>query len=76
MAATVTLLDEQKADCQAIVTANDLMAFGVLEVLQERSIRVPYDMALVGFDDAEKARYTSPPLTTVRQPVYAMETAC
>jgi PAS domain S-box-containing protein len=72
MAAMTVLLDEQKADCQAIVTANDLMALGVLDVLQKRSIRVPYDMAVVGFDDMEITRYTLPPLTTVRQPICAM----
>jgi PAS domain S-box-containing protein len=69
-AAVITLLDEQRANCQAIVTANDLMAFGALTVLKARHIRVPYDIAVVGFDDMEITRYTSPPLTTVKQPVY------
>jgi PAS domain S-box-containing protein len=72
MAAMRQILDENKANCQAVVTANDLMAFGVLEVLKERQIHVPYDIAVVGFDDMEQARYTAPPLTTVRQPIYQM----
>ncbi|MFZ6031303.1 MAG: response regulator [Chloroflexota bacterium] len=71
-AAMQKLLDEPHASCQAVVTANDLMAFGALEVLQERNLHVPYDIALVGFDDMTRTRYTSPPLTTVRQPVYQM----
>ncbi len=70
-AAVSILLDQQNANCQAIVTANDLMAFGVLNALQARQLRVPYDMAIIGFDDDdENARYASPPLTTVRQPLY------
>jgi phosphoserine phosphatase RsbU/P len=53
----------------AFVTANDTMALGVLEALEQRGIRVPAQMALVGFDDIEDARCTKPPLTTVRQPL-------
>ncbi|MEP7048973.1 MAG: substrate-binding domain-containing protein [Pseudomonadota bacterium] len=55
---------------EAIVTANDHMAIGVLEELAARKIAVPGDVAVVGFDDVEEARFTSPPLTTVRQPLY------
>lgn len=54
----------------AIVTANDQMAVGVLEALTARKVSVPNDVAVVGFDDIEEARFTSPPLTTVRQPLY------
>ena len=54
----------------AIVAANDQMAVGVLEALAERHVRVPEEVAVVGFDDIEEARFTSPPLTTVRQPLY------
>ncbi len=54
----------------AIVTANDQMALGVLEALAARKVRVPDDVVVVGFDDIEEARFTSPPLTTVRQPLY------
>ncbi|MEO8981043.1 MAG: substrate-binding domain-containing protein [Polyangiaceae bacterium] len=54
----------------AIVAANDQMASGVLEALLARKISVPNDVAVVGFDDMEEARFTSPPLTTVRQPLY------
>lgn len=45
------------------------MAIGVLRALRQAGRRVPDDMAVVGFDDIEPARYTEPPLTTVRQPI-------
>ncbi len=70
MEAVRTLLDERRADVQAIVAAGDIMARGVLRALQSRGARVPYDVAVVGFDDITDARFMSPPLTTVRQPLY------
>jgi phosphoserine phosphatase RsbU/P len=56
------------SECDAIVCANDWMAGGALEVLQECKIRVPEDVSLVGFDDIDRASFMSPPLTTIRQP--------
>lgn len=64
------LLDERKAKFDAVVSANDDMALGALEALQERGIRVPNDIALTGFDDIEESRTLTPPLTTARQPLY------
>jgi DNA-binding LacI/PurR family transcriptional regulator len=52
----------------AIFAANDLSAVGVLNALAEAGRRVPEDVSVVGFDDLRLAGYTSPPLTTVRQP--------
>ena len=53
----------------AIVAANDAMALGVLAELTQLGIRVPEQVAVVGFDDVEESRFTLPPLTTVRQPL-------
>ncbi len=50
----------------AIFAANDSMAIGALSALREKRIRVPQDMALVGFDDIPVAPYLSPSLTSVR----------
>lgn len=50
----------------AIFAANDAMAVGCLFALNALGVRVPQDVALVGFDDIPMARYTTPPLTTVR----------
>ncbi len=67
-------LDQHKfqpgVDFEAIVAANDEMILSVLELLQERHIRVPHDVALVGFDDLNRTRVTFPPLTTVRSAFY------
>ncbi len=44
---------------------NDLLAVGALRTLTERGVRVPEDVAVVGFDDIEEGRFAAPPLTTV-----------
>ncbi|MFJ3160394.1 LacI family DNA-binding transcriptional regulator [Streptomyces kanasensis] len=66
------LLD-RRPDLDAVFAANDLMASGALRVLRERGLRVPQDVAVVGFDDMESvAAVTDPPLTTVRQDIEGM----
>ncbi len=54
---------------RAVFAANDNMAVGCLEALTAAGVRVPDDIAVAGFDDIPIARFTSPPLTTVRPPV-------
>ncbi len=56
-------------DLDGVYVANDLMALGALAVLAESGRSVPGDVAVVGFDDVEAARTSSPPLTTVSQPM-------
>jgi LacI family transcriptional regulator len=56
----------------AIFCASDAIAFGCMEVLAERSIQVPEDISIVGFDDTLMARTTIPRLTTMRQPFFQM----
>ncbi|MFK0164391.1 LacI family DNA-binding transcriptional regulator [Rhizobium sp. NPDC090279] len=51
----------------AIFAANDLMAIGVMQSLRERRIRIPEDIAVVGFDDISAAKLVTPTLTTVAQ---------
>lgn len=56
----------------AIFASSDQMAFGVYEAVRHRGLRVPDDISIVGFDDLPEARWSSPPLTTVRQPLSEM----
>ncbi len=52
----------------AVFVASDLMARGALAVLASAGLRVPEDVAVVGFDDSPVATAVTPALTTVRQP--------
>jgi DNA-binding LacI/PurR family transcriptional regulator/C4-dicarboxylate-specific signal transduction histidine kinase/ActR/RegA family two-component response regulator len=63
------------APFDAVVSANDNMALGVIDVLNDRGYRVPRDVAVTGFDDALLSRYAPVPLTTVRQPLAQMAAA-
>ncbi|MFF5260565.1 LacI family DNA-binding transcriptional regulator [Actinomadura viridis] len=68
-AAAMRQLLEDDPDLDAVFAATDLMAIGALQTLRRTGRRVPDDVAVVGFDDIEAARFTDPPLTTVRQPI-------
>jgi LacI family transcriptional regulator len=56
----------------AIFSSNDHMAYGVLDAAKEMGVRIPEDVALVGFDDNSMSAHVHPPLTTVHQPFYEM----
>ncbi len=66
-----TLLD-LAAPPTAVFASNDVMAQGALELFRERSLQVPQDISLVGFDDIPIAAILNPPLTTLRQPMVEM----
>jgi LacI family transcriptional regulator len=68
---TEELLTRQ-ATFSAIFATNDMMAFGARLALSRRGIRVPEDVSLVGFDDQMESAFTTPPLTTIRQPAREM----
>jgi DNA-binding LacI/PurR family transcriptional regulator/serine phosphatase RsbU (regulator of sigma subunit) len=63
---------ERGQSLDALVGANDRSALGAMRTLRERGIRVPDDVAVVGFDDSEDARGATPSLATVRQPYWDM----
>jgi LacI family purine nucleotide synthesis repressor len=54
----------------AVFCASDAIALGVLLALYKAGLRVPDQVAVVGFDDVPSSQYTAPPLTTVHQPIY------
>ena len=53
---------------QAVFTSNDAMAVGVYHAVWLAGLRIPQDIAVVGYDDIELAQYMTPPLSTVHQP--------
>ena len=56
----------------AVFAGNDQQGLGVYEAARQLGLRVPQDLSIVGFDDLPVARWVSPPLTTVRQPLAEM----
>ncbi|MCD4674349.1 MAG: LacI family DNA-binding transcriptional regulator [Anaerolineaceae bacterium] len=54
----------------AIVSCNDLMAFGAMSAAQDRGLVVGKDISITGFDDIPMAEYSHPSLTTIHQPIY------
>jgi len=71
IAGGAVLLDQPERPT-AIFAGSDEMALGVIEAARSRGLRVPQDLSLVGFDDTQLARMASPPLTTIRQPLWEM----
>jgi phosphoserine phosphatase RsbU/P len=62
------LCDDRRVTFDALVAANDGMAAGAMDELARRGLRVPNDIAVVGFDDVEDSRFANPPIASVRQP--------
>ncbi len=60
----------QKVRPTAIFAANDAMAIGTIEAAKRLSLKIPDNIAVVGFDDISTAQYIDPALTTVKVPVY------
>lgn len=66
----MTRLLQNTPDVDAVFCANDEIAVGALKALEERGLKGK--IAIVGFNDSEIGRYTTPPLTTVHKPVDEM----
>ncbi len=65
-------LMQRVPDLTAIFASNDQMAAGAMRALRELGLEIPSDVSVVGYDDVFLARYLSPALTTVRQPLVEM----
>jgi DNA-binding LacI/PurR family transcriptional regulator len=70
------LVDERKVAFDALVAANDTMVIGAMDALAARGIRIPAQVAVMGFDDVDEARVLVQPLTTVRQPIAQLADRC
>lgn len=60
------------AHVTAIYCYNDMLAIGALMACRDLGVKVPEDLSLVGFDDIALAKFVTPPLTTIHQPMYEL----
>jgi DNA-binding LacI/PurR family transcriptional regulator len=63
---------EKTRDFTAIFCFNDISAIGAIRALKDAGLSVPGNVSVVGFDDIQSAAYSTPSLTTVRQPLFEM----
>jgi LacI family transcriptional regulator len=63
---------ENTKDFTAVFCFNDIAAIGAIRALKDVGLGVPHDVSVVGFDDIQSAAYSTPSLTTVRQPLLEM----
>ncbi len=68
--AMLQLLDLSESRPRAVFVSSDIQAIGAMQAVRERNLRIPEDIAIVGFDDIELASYVG--LTTVKQPTIEM----
>ncbi|MFF0202260.1 LacI family DNA-binding transcriptional regulator [Streptomyces sp. NPDC005017] len=68
----MTALLARCPDLDAVFAASDVTAAGARQALRSAGLRIPEDVALVGYDDSAIARHMEPPLTSVRQPIEEM----
>jgi DNA-binding LacI/PurR family transcriptional regulator len=62
-------LIDRNSDFTAIFAQSDLLALGAISELRARSIRIPDDISVIGYDDIPVARFVDPTLTTIQQPM-------
>ncbi len=62
----------RRRDFTAVLCFNDVSAIGTVRALHDAGLRVPADVAVMGFDDISAAEYYTPRLTTIRQPLQQM----
>lgn len=60
---------EQGGKLDAVFAVNDDLAYGAMRAIQMHGLRIPEDVAVVGFDNQDTSAYVCPPLTTVAQPM-------
>jgi DNA-binding LacI/PurR family transcriptional regulator len=56
----------------AVFIASDVVAIGAIQAIKQAGLRIPEDIAVVGFDDVPLSEYYDPPLTTLRLPAFGL----
>jgi DNA-binding LacI/PurR family transcriptional regulator len=73
--AMAKLIDDKTGVDAIFCAAGDMCALGMLRTARERGIRIPEDIAIIGYDDLDAARTSKPALTTIKQPLEMMAIA-
>ncbi len=60
----------EEVDLTAVFVAGDFMAFGVMNEIQEKGLKIPDDISVIDFDDIAMAKVMNSPLTTINQATY------
>ncbi len=68
--AVITLIEERNVKFDVIIASNDLIALSIIQELGYKGIKVPEDIAVVGFDNIQESQYLVRLLTTVSQPLF------
>ena len=68
----MNVLLDSPARPSAVFVASDVVAIGAIQAIKQRGLRIPQDIAIIGFDDIPMAAYLDPPLSTVRLPAYGI----
>jgi LacI family transcriptional regulator len=63
---------EQNRRPTAVFAGNDVVAYGAIQAIKDKGLRIPDDMSVVGFDDDSLSRYLNPPLTTMTNPAASL----
>ncbi len=71
-AEAITALLDRRVAFRAVMASNDLMALGAIDAVRARGLRVPEDVAVIGFDDTVDGRFAPVALSTVRQSIYGL----
>ncbi|HMD82012.1 MAG TPA: substrate-binding domain-containing protein, partial [Anaerolineales bacterium] len=71
-AAAVVELMKTYPEMDAIFVANDQMAIGAMQIIKERGLQIPGDIAMIGYDNIAESAFSSPPLTTIAQDFESM----
>ena len=69
---TVPFILEKYPDVDGIIACNDMCAFAICKVLQEKGYKVPEDIQVVGYDNIMFSRLFAPEITTIHQPIDEM----
>lgn len=61
-----------RSEFTALFVANNIMSMGTMAFLQEKGVKIPQELAVIGFDDYEWAKITIPPLSVIKQPSFEL----